>query len=410
MKQKYTRKTSAIFSLYILNSGIFILILSICIISTPIAAKESEEFEPDVELVKQLITMSYSDVTAKLDTFQPEKNMKYCLIMAKVQNIRNNSRIAIQYCDRAFEISQKHNLPECEIYLTKASIHDETNNMIEAIDILNKAADCYRKNNDVNSLKICFPAIGSMEYRYGRFEKSLTAYKEALKLCEDTNDTLMKADTLFEIGEVYYRMSDMPNAKKAAEQAKIIFEKSENTKGLADCLKLLGNTCLTDDNDKAKKYYIEACKLYEETNDHHGLANCYFNVGLVSSRQKKYSDSIDYLTRALRAYTKSGSIEGAGIANMELGRCYFLMKDYDKAEITLSQAEQFLGGLSQFRLAQTKDYQGDLYAAQGKLQQASDCYKMSAELYKITGLDRDMAIEEEKIRNLNYKLKPEQVK
>jgi tetratricopeptide (TPR) repeat protein len=363
------------------------------------------KFEPDMELVKKLAIMNYPDVVAELNKLPADKNLKYCLIMANVQNSRNNSKIAMQYCDRALEISQKNNLTECNIYFLKAFIYDNMTDRVETINNLDKATDCFRKNNDINSLKTCLSSLGGIEYGYGYFEKSLNAYKEALKICEETNDVLMEADILFEMGDVYYRISDIPNAKKVAEQAKTMFEKSGNTKGLADCLKLLGNTCLDNDKNKAKKYYTDACKLYEETNDHHGLANCYFNLGIMCSGLKEYTDSIEYLNRALRAYTKAGSVEGAGIANMELGRCYFLMKDYDKAEITLSQAEHFLNGVSQYRLAQTKDYQGDLYSAQDRLQQALDRYKISAELYKVIGMEGNWAIVEKKIKDLSNKIK-----
>ena len=380
-----------------------IFCMATCIAVTAAFAATSEKFEPDIEFVKQLATMSYPDVIAKLNQLPPDKNLKYCLIMAKLQSSRNNRTAAMQYCNYALEISQKNNLEECEIYLIKAFVNDSTTDRLETINNLDKATDCFRKNNDVNSLKVCLSATGGILYSYGDFKKSLKAYNEVLQICEETNDILVKAETLFDIGEVYSRIADIPNARKSAEQAKIIFEKSGNTKGLADCLKLLGNTCV-DDAGKAKKYYVDACKLYEETNDHHGLANCCFNLGIMSSGRKEYSDSIDYLNRALHAYTKAGSVEGVGIANMELGRCYFLMKDYDKSEMALNQACQFLNGVSQFRLAQTKDYQGDLYTAKGDFAQALDCYKLSVELYKTTGLGANIAIEEEKIKNLNNRI------
>ncbi len=382
-----------------------LIYLLIFLTSSTTIAETSKKFEPDMEFVKKLAIMSYPDAIVELNKLPPDKNLKYCLIMANVQNSRNNSKIAMQYCDRALEISQKNNFPECDGYLLKALIYNSMTNRIETINNLGKATDCFRKNNDISSLKACLSSLGGIEYNYGYFEKSLNTYKETLKICEETNDILMKADILFQIGEVYYRISDIQNARQVAEQAKTMFEKSGNTKGLADCQKLLGNTYLSNDNDKAKQYYINACKLYQETNDYHGLANCYFNLGLMNKDLKEYANAVDYLNNALRAYTKAGSIDGVGIANMELGRCYYFMKDYDKAELALSQADQFLKDTSQYRLAQTKDYQGDLNMVQGKLQKALDCYKISSELYKISGLNKDAANEEEKIKNISNKIK-----
>ncbi len=384
----------------------FLFFFLILIIPGGAIAESTEEFKPDIELVRKLAVTSYSEAIKELDKLPPDNTIKYCLIMADIHNTQfNNTKTAMQYCDHALEISEKHNLRKCQIYLTKAFINDNMTNIIETINNLEKAVDCFKKDNDVNSLKLCLSSLGSLLYRYGQFQKSLNSYKQALKICEDTNDIITKNATLFDIGEVYYRLGNITAAKKFAEQAKEMFEKSGNTKGIADCLKLLGNTCLDSEHEKKKQYYLDACKLYEQTNDQHGLANCYFNLGLMNKNRKNYTDAVHYFNKALLAYTNAGSVEGVGITHMELGRNYYFMKEYNKAELSLSQAEQFLNRQTQYRLAQTKDYQGDLFAVKGKLQEALKCYNISAELYKITGLERDVIIEERKIKDLNAKIK-----
>jgi tetratricopeptide (TPR) repeat protein len=357
------------------------------------SAKIAEEFKPDRYLLQKLAFMSYDDAVVELEKLPSDERYEYINVLASLHfSYFDNKKTAMQFCDYAIDISEKHGFPKGRIYLLRAYIFGKNHERVETIIELENASKSFRNVNDPNSLKQCLSWLGSEYYSYGNFDKSQQAYEELLTLCTYDSDVMTKAQALFDVGEVYYRVSNLSKAKQVGEQAKDIFEKADNQKGLADCLKLLGNVYLAEnENEKAKECYLQAAKAYESINGIHGQGNCFFNLGLMNISLKQYPDAEEYLKNAYRFYMAAGSITGKGISQMELGRVYCLQGFYEKAEAALKQAESFLTGQSQYRLAQTKEYWGDLEKARQNKEQSLTYYKASASLFKEVNLQKDEA-------------------
>ena len=367
--------------------------------------RASEEFKPDLELLRKLAEMSYADAVKELEKVSDQNKYEYSYLLASDQLMhKNNAKTAIQFCEYALGISDEAGLPKGRIYLLQAYIYSSLNQRVETIADLENASKCFKEENNPELLKQCLSWLGSEYYDYGYFEKSEQSYEDLIKMCSDPNDEGRRAQALFDISEVYSRCLKMDKAKDAAEQAKTIFIKEDNQKGVADCLKLLGNVWLAkNETEKAKESYLQAIKAYKNTNDSHGQGNCNFNLGLLSIKLKQYPEAIDYLNQANYFYTAAGSITGSGIAQMEIGRAYCLQGLYEKAESALKQAETFLTGQSQYRLAQVKEYLGDLERARNNKKGSLGYYKSSADLFREVNLKKDVARIGRKILKMNEK-------
>ncbi|MCK4999146.1 MAG: hypothetical protein KAS23_06415 [Anaerohalosphaera sp.] len=383
-------------------------VLLLFLICMPIASytcgQSTEEFQPDIELVQKLAVMSYPNATKELEGLSFNKQRyEYSLILASIHFTEfKNTLVAMQFCDYALAIAEKYNFSKGNILVLKGYVFSAKNDRVEAINSLEKASVCFREEKDTDSLKGCLSWLGSTCYNYGDFTRSQESYEELLKLCTD-ND-LLKAETLFGVGETYYRLNKITMAIDAAEQAKAIYAKTDNVTGLAGCHKLLGNVYMNNnEHGKARECYLKAAHVYENTNDFHGQGNCNFNLGLMSNQLKQYPEAVGHLMKSIYCFTNAASIGGVGIAQMELGRAYYLQNSYGKAELALTQAEYFLKNNSQYRLAQVKEYLGDLKKSQKNIEQSLIYYKASAKLYREVKYNSSESKVQKKIKALTGK-------
>lgn len=361
-----------------------------------------EEFQPDAELVRKIVMLPFSEAKSELDHLPDQEKIQYSMFFAAVQMTEfKNNHTALKFCDYAQKAAESKNLPTGKIYFTKAYIYEQRNDRENSIDCLEKAAVSLRDANDIDLLKPCLAWMSSITYNYGYFEKAKEANQELYLLCIKTSDTAGKAKALFDMGEVHYRLGHFVQARDSAEQAMILFKEQDDRKGIADCLKLSGNVLSAQDKrEEAIAYYIQACGAYEKAEDPHGQGNCNFNLGIMSIETGRNMDAIAYLEKAQDFYRQSKSELGVGIAQMEMGRAYHHENDFVKAEACFAKSEYSLMKNSKHRLAQMKDYFGDLRKSQKKPEQALTLYRVSADLYHKINLMKDEERVKSKIREL----------
>lgn len=367
-----------------------------------------DEFRPDMGEVKKYVNMSFLEVKKELVKMNPRKRVDYSLQLASTHLFKfKNTKLAEKYCNYALIIATEYNFREGEILYFLAHLSNLKKDLPKTMEYIDKALACFKKEQNLQLIKSSLSFLGDSAYRYGDFERSINAYRDLLELSKELEDELLEAQTIFDIGEVYYRIGDQSKVKEAMPRAIEIFTKNENEKGLGDCFKLLGNVYKAEkDYTKAKKHYTIASQHYQNTNDSHGQGNCSFNLGLLFKELKEYPGAIDSLNKAIFYYTNSGSTVGVGIAQMEIGRVYYLRRDYAKAESALKQAEYLLSkSNSNFRLAQTEDFLGDLKVSQKDKEQAISYYSLSLQKYNNLKLKADAKRVKKKLKELEVKTK-----
>jgi tetratricopeptide (TPR) repeat protein len=373
-------------------TGLLLAFIFLVFGSDKALGNEEPNFVPDRQKVVQYMQMSPQNVCEELKQMSPTEAVEYSIVLASLHLYGSkNIKAANDYCDYGLSTAEKNSLNKAHILFLLAEISDISGDFAACFLYLDRAVLASKQENNNDLLKQSLFYLSNCAYRYGDFKRSLQACKQLLEVIKEHGEELEKARVLFDIGEVYYRIYRIPDANTAATEALEIYKKAENEKGIADCLKLLGNVFSAQGDDaKAKEKYELAAQHYANTNDWHGQANCNFNLALVHKRLKEYDKAIDMLQKASFFYTKSGSAVGTGIAQMELGNVYCLQKQYSKAESCLEQAEFLLKkGNDIFRLAQTFEYMGDLKAAQDKDEQAGEYYKRSIQNYKAIELIAD---------------------
>lgn len=167
-------------------------------------------------------------------------------------------------------------------------------------------------------------------------------YDEAIRMFERVLNlqTLFKyqkgiAETHFNIGNAYIYKNDLDNAKTHLYKSKKVFEEIKSSKDLF-CVNLaLGNTCLSNDKEKALIFFEECTKydLYYE------------NSLLLYTMSNLYREKNDYEkainVKSLLLKNKKLSKKDLSLTHKEIGRDYAAINNISKAKFHLNKAIAF---------------------------------------------------------------------
>ncbi len=332
-----------------------------------------------IPTLHKLSGMDYAAAVRELEGMKPELSSQYAVALGQIWNERGDPKLARAYLGLALSIARQNRLKEREgEALILCALHEDAHERLaEALTHIRAAAVILETAGAAETTKQCFSVKANIEHRRGLYADSIKTYGKLLALCEGGEDDLLKAHSIEEIALLQYKMGQAGDGEKKAQEALAIFERNHHHKGIADCLKLLGNLAASKGrSEEAVGYSQRALESYAAARDVHGQANCQYNLGLSYRAMKQYDKSVLSFQEAIASYTRSSSVTGVGIANMELGNTYLTMDDLAKAEASLLLARSLLAtGGNIARLAQTDESLGRLRLAQGKKEEAATHYE-----------------------------------
>jgi two-component system NarL family sensor kinase len=133
----------------------------------------------------------------------------------------------------------------------------------------------------------------------GDYTKSLQDQLEAQKGSEQAHDTMLVANCLTDIGNIYYRLESNTKALEFYQKALILLEKKNDKSGIANTLNSMG-AVYSDmkQNQLAIQCYTRSLTLKKEINDRFGIAPTLINLGNLSDEEKEYVKAIQYFEQA----------------------------------------------------------------------------------------------------------------
>lgn len=287
--------------------------------------------------------------------------------------------------------------------MLSAWVADLSEDRPSALENISKAVSLFQKAGDKDLWRQALSFKANLQHRRGLYEDSIVTYQELLELAGGPQGDLIRATCLSEIALLNYKMGRDKDVVAFAQEALAIFRSNDAAKGEADCLKILGNQASGRGGSKdALDFYDRAAAKYREAGDVHGQANCLYNIGIALQSEHRYDEAIASLQEAVGAYTRSASVGGVGIANMELGHTYLLAGDIPKAMATLELAESLLRREQDLcRLAETEGYFVDLNMTQGDRRAAMARCNEAIRLYEQAGLEDRVARERKRLQAIS---------
>ena len=162
-----------------------------------------------------------------------------------------------------------------------------------------------------------------------RQRKSGKVTKEALG---NLLSCLESGNGLGTLGLICSGLSYWKLSVKAYEKSITVFEKTEDVHGEAQTYNNLGLVyAYMGELDKAIEYYQKSLENKEKIGDVRGAAQTYNNLGLVYAYRGKWKKAIEYYKKSLETFEEIGDVHSAAQTYGNLGSVYLNIGEWDKA-------------------------------------------------------------------------------
>jgi len=248
-----------------------------------------------------------------------------------------------------------------------------------------------------DGIAAAYRSFGHINYYKGNYSEALTNFLESLRLYEELDRKHTVADLYFDIGATHYYAS---NFEKSLEYGNISLSKfrerledGSKVGGVRDTVKVIGglgmvHAALGDQRkmldiilkilevgkmnqfsntemmlqtfiagcdylavgelDSARAYFLRSLSYPDETPSIEALKyRPIWYLGWMHYREQEYDSAIIYYQKAYDWFNKNGFIYWATDACIDVGDCYFHMKDYVSAEKYYLEGEKLFSEMQE---------------------------------------------------------------
>lgn len=231
---------------------------------------------------------------------------------------------AISVFQKALKLSQELNytIDSADIYNRIGVIYDTIENYKQAIEFYQKASELNAQTNDFESEIKNKTNIANIYIELKQYEDALNFFDQCRDIASENDMLPQLADSLIDVGfvydlmqkndsalnffqiaaELYIRLKSYTNMKVAYDNMTVVYQRlGQFAKGiefqnkiveiyenaglqeeLADTFLFIGTLNYNlDYGDEALKYFEKSLYLYKSSDNNSGMADCYYNKGLV---------------------------------------------------------------------------------------------------------------------------------
>ncbi|MBS9396146.1 MAG: CHAT domain-containing protein [Dolichospermum sp. OL03] len=307
---------------------------------------------------------------------------------------QNQPEAAIQSCKQAVKAYQqiKDRSGEAKSSVNLGIAYDRTNQVEQAISILQSAVELARTAKEQRVEAIALDSLGSLIYKnyqaLGKLQeeqeqKFIEYQQQTLKIYQNLDDRNMQAFALLQIGQAYLRIHDRQKASEYENQALVLFKDVGNKelevivmeelikayRGLYEHQKVL------DLSNQLLEFYQKTGKTDNAISSLASIARSYFAMN-------EYQKAIDYYKQVIDLSRKTNNSELGNSLN-QLGDIYSLLDQYDKARAFYIQSMEIaVKTNNQISKAFSLNNIGLLAFYQDKNLEAIDYYNQALKIFK----------------------------
>ena len=169
-------------------------------------------------------------------------------------------------------------------------------------------------------------------------EQTIKKAQRALEMAQKLNyiNGIAESYRILGVGEAYSH--NVTSAIANYLNSLSYFKRSNNLLGQAKVYNNIGNLYLDIDYDASLEYLQRGLKMAKELNNDKLIASAYLNIGNIYQRKKNFSLSLNYYDKSRDLFTKLHDEVNSIIILQNIGVIYYKLKQYDKAEQLLLQA------------------------------------------------------------------------
>jgi tetratricopeptide (TPR) repeat protein len=255
------------------------------------------------------------------------------------------------------------------------------------IEKYQEALELYRRASDSNGEAQSLNNIGEVYYSLGEMQKALEKYNEALSPRQAVGDRNGEADTLNNIGLVYWSQGEMQKALGKFDEALPISRAAGDRGGEAFTLSNIGLVYQSlGEPRRALERYNGALLLRRAIGDRSGEATTLNNIGQVYWSQGEMQKALEKFDEALPIRRAVGNRSGEAFTLNNIGAVYYSLGETQKALEKFDEALSLRRALGDRRgNAQTLNNIGAVYKAMGEPQKALEKYNEALPIFQAAG-------------------------
>lgn len=265
--------------------------------------------------------------------------------------------------------------------LVELKRYDEALHYYERCAALRSETDLAGKGRDLAN-------IGATHKEKGNYELSIDYIKRAYAIQRKVGDWYGAAMDLNNLGQVYFRLGDLSEAKRFAQEARDLRrQKSVGAIGETENLNLIGHIHFDlDELDEALGCYKSCVEVARRIHDRLGEAIALQNAGLVYFSMQEIKSGIEMTKQALSVYQMIAFGPGITSCLGNLANYYYKTGDLDRsAQYAESSLESAKVGSDYVGEGHGLLSLGNIQFERGDYQDAADHYRAAAVIFEKYG-------------------------
>lgn len=255
------------------------------------------------------------------------------IINVRVSDIQQGHNAALELFTLSEKIGYQLGIAEAKIMFA-AYQYFRTTNIEQALLYLEEAfyiLDNEKEQSD--SLPWAYSIKGNIAWRMGDFDEGFTNMQKSLEVAKKINEPNSLAWGTYLVGGFYVEMKDYDKARDCHIDALRQFEIINDVEGYASSLAGLGNIHLAlNEYESAITCYEEALSIVNQHDMKTIKARIYNDLGVAYQSLDYIEKAIEYLEKSYKIRTEINNILGKIASEINLGRIFTSLKQYEKAE------------------------------------------------------------------------------
>jgi len=213
--------------------------------------------------------------------------------------------------------------------------------------------------------------------------RSIAYSQKAYQIAQKENQIPLQAKALYYLGETLFNSAEYYSAIPAYKKALSIYKQINDTINLVKCYKLIGLCYYNmDQGDKAIMQFIEGMKLCEH--DTLSTAKLLSNIAMTHTRMQNITDAIYNYRKALSLNASILNVEGMGVNYNGLGEIYKTINQPDSALLNYLMAKN-LNKKTEFQAVTLSNIAGIYMNYPDSMNKAVVCLKESWAIFRKLG-------------------------
>lgn len=232
---------------------------------------------------------------------------------------------AINYANEAYQLAFDLREPTQRYRALKirAYANNFAGNITRSISDLQEGLDFYTRIRDTLLMAQALSDLGQMYLSQGIHDKALENFQLALTIRDQVNDTRGMANSLNSIGSMYWSTGNYDDALSYYQQALELYETSGLTEESAQTTASMGEIYLQINNtEQALEYFNRAMTLNQNSKLSGFRSRNLINIGKVYLQKKQPQRAISYFKQALSIQNRTGDREGYAQSHYHLGMAW----------------------------------------------------------------------------------------